>query len=91
MFQAIQTLLVVGGVLFGVLIVCLSLPNSKLRDFLLPIVGWGVVLLAGLYAVSPLDLVPDVVPVLGWIDDAGAIALGLGSAIAALTAKGKGK
>ena len=30
-------------------------------------------LLAVLYVVSPVDLVPDVFPVIGWLDDAGVI------------------
>jgi uncharacterized membrane protein YkvA (DUF1232 family) len=40
---------------------------------------WAKVLaaLALVYAIFPLDLVPDVVPVLGWLDDAGIVALGL--------------
>jgi uncharacterized membrane protein YkvA (DUF1232 family) len=41
-------------------------------------VGWKTVLylvLAAVYFLSPIDLIPDVVPALGWLDDAGVIAL----------------
>ena len=31
--------------------------------------------LALLYVVSPVDLVPDIVPVLGWLDDVGVLGL----------------
>lgn len=34
-------------------------------------------ILLALYMVSPIDLVPDTVPVLGWLDDATLLALGL--------------
>lgn len=48
-----------------------------LRDPSVP--GWrklvGVAAVA--YVVLPADLVPDVVPVLGWLDDAGVVALAM--------------
>ena len=43
-----------------------------------------VLVLAILYIISPVDLIPDAIPVVGWVDDvavgagAGAIALGSG-------------
>jgi len=39
--------------------------------------GKGFVLLAALYAVFPLDLIPDMVPVIGWLDDLGVMSLAL--------------
>lgn len=36
----------------------------------------GAILLA-LYVISPLDLVSDLIPVLGWLDDATLLALGM--------------
>ena len=33
-----------------------------------------IALLAFLYIVSPLDLIPDVIPVIGWLDDLGVLA-----------------
>ncbi len=43
-----------------------------------------VLVLAILYIISPIDFIPDAIPVVGWVDDAavavgaGAIALGAG-------------
>ena len=31
--------------------------------------AWAGLILAALYLISPLDIVPDVVPVAGWLDD----------------------
>jgi uncharacterized membrane protein YkvA (DUF1232 family) len=46
-----------------------------LRD---PGVGKGrkvLLLLAVLYVVSPIDAIPDVIPVIGWLDDIGVLGL----------------
>jgi uncharacterized membrane protein YkvA (DUF1232 family) len=37
------------------------------------IVAWGTVA----YALSPIDLIPDFIPVIGWVDDAAIVTLGL--------------
>jgi len=43
-----------------------------------------ILIAALLYIISPIDLIPDVIPVVGWADDlavgvgAGALALGVG-------------
>ena len=38
-----------------------------------------ILVVALLYIVSPVDIVPDVVPVVGWVDDA-AVGVGAGAA-----------
>ena len=39
-----------------------------------PLTVKGAIVVALLYFVSPFDATPDVIPVLGWLDDAGVIA-----------------
>lgn len=58
-------------------LVLLSLPKSRLRVFLLRMAGYAAPVLAAVYVVSPIDLIPDVIPIIGWIDDAAAIAAGV--------------
>jgi uncharacterized membrane protein YkvA (DUF1232 family) len=55
------------------------LAGLLLREPRVPLLTKAVPLLGGLYVVSPLDLVPDVLPLLGQIDD-------LSVALIALTA-----
>ncbi len=70
-------------VLVVAFMVALSLPQSRLRGFVLEIAGWLLTALCAAYVISPLDLVPDFIPIAGWIDDAGALG---GGAVALLTA-----
>jgi uncharacterized membrane protein YkvA (DUF1232 family) len=35
----------------------------------------GVGILALVYVLSPIDLIPDAIPLLGWLDDIGVVAL----------------
>jgi uncharacterized membrane protein YkvA (DUF1232 family) len=47
------------------------------RDPQASLAGKIFVLLAVVYVVSPLDLIPDVIPVIGWLDDIGVIGVAL--------------
>lgn len=44
-----------------------------LRDPDVPFLAKGVSLLSLLYVVMPIDLIPDVIPVIGWLDDLAAV------------------
>ncbi len=47
------------------------------RDPDASMVGKGFVLFAALYALFPLDLIPDMIPMVGWLDDLGVMSLAL--------------
>ena len=42
---------------------------ALLRDPRAPKSAKAVIVLAGLYVISPVDFVPDFIPILGWLDD----------------------
>ena len=68
------------------LLVLLSLPQSKLKEIVLPFVGWAIAALSVAYIVSPLDVLPDFIPIIGWADDLAALAVGIASALSAMNA-----
>ena len=85
-FSTIRLMAVLGGVLVLALLILLSLPQSKLKEIVQPFVGWAIAALSVAYIVSPLDVLPDFIPVVGWADDLAALAVGIASAMSAMNA-----
>jgi len=83
----INSLIWCGGAVLVVFMVLLAMPKSMLRCVFLEVAGWLIGLLAAIYVVSPIDIVPDFIPVLGWLDDGGALIGGAGAVITALMAR----
>ncbi|MGD9689526.1 MAG: DUF1232 domain-containing protein [Phycisphaerales bacterium] len=73
----LKTIVICGTVFFIAFIGALALPQSKLRSVVLETVKWLVTAALLLLTISPIDVVPDVVPVLGWVDDLGYIVGGV--------------
>lgn len=48
---------------------------SFLRDPHVPVWKKGLALFAVVYVVSPIDVIPDMIPILGWMDDLGVLAI----------------
>ncbi|WP_152054224.1 DUF1232 domain-containing protein [Tautonia marina] len=79
-------ILIQAGCVFAVVcVVALSLPQSRLREFLRPIVLAGIAVASGIYVLSPVDAVPELVTgPFGLIDDAGALVGGIAAGRAAM-------
>ena len=75
-----KLLVVVGAVLVGLVLILLALPGSRIRK-VLSTVFFAIAGLLGVYIVSPLDLIPDLIPVLGQVDDVLASVLAIISAV----------
>lgn len=46
-----------------------------------PLPEWAIAAIIGaiIYVVSPIDAVPDIIPIAGWVDDAGVVAAAIAS------------
>ena len=69
LFSTISVFFVCFTILGITLMVLLAMPKSKLRSYLLEVGKYGLTILLALLVVSPIDIVPDVIPALGWGDD----------------------
>lgn len=69
--------------LAALFIILLALPKSKLRSLLLEVLGWGGAAVSAVGLVSPVDIIPDVIPIAGQLDDIGYLILGILSALVA--------
>ena len=88
MASVFQTFLVCSTA-FGLgTLLFLSLPQSRLREFLRPIVSGAFALLCAAYCLSPVDLIPEIaLGPIGLVDDAGALAAGVMAAKSAFRAR----
>jgi hypothetical protein len=78
-----KTLLIVGAVLFGLTLILLAIPGSRLGK-VFSTIFFTIAGLLGLYVISPLDFIPDLIPLLGQVDDVLATAFAVVSAIGGL-------
>lgn len=88
MLELLRLLVIVGGLIVMTFMVLLALPQCRLREMLTPFLAWGFVALCGLYAISPVDVLPEILlGPFGLVDDLGAVVLGVGTAISTVQAK----
>jgi hypothetical protein len=92
--------IVVGGfctialLVIAFFIYLVASPHSKMRGVFLQVIGWVMISVTGLlalYIISPIDLIPDVIPVAGWIDDAVALITGVFTGIAGVYSISSGR
>ena len=79
-FSFLKVIAIGGFALIALVLVLLAIPQTRFKRTLTECLAWlGFVGASGL-VVSPLDLIPDVIPVLGWADDAGYVLVALACA-----------
>jgi uncharacterized membrane protein YkvA (DUF1232 family) len=71
LFAFLRIAVIAGCALFVVGLVLLALPQSKLRTVATETMKYVAAVFLVLLAISPIDILPDVIPVLGWADDVG--------------------
>ncbi len=84
-----KTTVIAVAALFALLVVMLALPHSPFRRVFLRAAAWllgAATLVSLVYVISPADLLPDVIPLLGQIDDLGALVGAVTTGIAAASA-----
>ena len=80
-FFSFLTVVTIGiFALIALVLVLLAIPQTRFKSTVTEFLAWcGFVGASGL-VLSPLDLIPDVIPVIGWADDAGYVLLALACA-----------
>jgi uncharacterized membrane protein YkvA (DUF1232 family) len=77
-FFSFLTVMAIGVfALIALVLVLLAIPQTRFKSTLTEFLAWCGFLGASGMVVSPLDLIPDVIPVIGWADDAGYVLLAL--------------
>lgn len=83
-FSFLKVFAICGTVFFVATTVLLSLPQSRLRSVGMEMSKWALVCGLLLMVPSPVDVLPDVMPGIGWLDDIGYILGAIGAAKGAM-------
>lgn len=85
MWELLRLMVVCGCLVVLTFMILLALPQCRLRQVLMPFVAWGFVALCAAYAISPVDVLPEIVlGPFGLVDDVGAVVAGVGTALCTL-------
>ena len=82
--------LIVGAALTAIVLILLALPGSRLRKTFATLF-FTIAGALGIYVVSPMDFIPDIIPLLGQLDDALATVLAIVNGIAGILLYLKGR
>lgn len=83
-FSAMKVFMACGTLFFVTMLVLLALPQSRLRCVGLEMTKWAMAAGLLLLLPSPVDVIPDVLPGVGWLDDIGYLVAAVASARSAL-------
>lgn len=78
-FSFLKVFVGCSTLLFLAMLILLALPASRLRTVGLELLKYAVAVGLVLLCASPVDVLPDVVPVVGWLDDIGYIVAAIAS------------
>jgi uncharacterized membrane protein YkvA (DUF1232 family) len=70
-FSLLKVTSVGSFALIALVLVLLAIPQTRLKSTLTELLAWCGFLGASGLVLSPVDLIPDVLPVIGWADDLG--------------------
>jgi uncharacterized membrane protein YkvA (DUF1232 family) len=87
MWDLLKLIVFCGTLVLITFLILLALPKSRLRSLMVEIFGWGTAAAAAVYVISPIDFIPDFIPVIGWVDDIGAAVGGIAAAMSAMSAR----
>jgi uncharacterized membrane protein YkvA (DUF1232 family) len=84
----IQLMMILAAVLFLAFVILLAIPQSRLRDIVLPFVAWSIAALSAAYVISPIDMLPEaLLGPFGCVDDVFALITAIGSGVFAFNAQ----